>query len=98
MLVGYASGLTLKATARRAGITVNTAKYYLDRVKTKYQDAGRPTYTKIDLALRVREDGWGTPGRSSVTPVRPPVPGREEGGALRPEGRRSAGGRRRAAS
>ncbi|MFI9629035.1 response regulator [Streptomyces sp. NPDC052042] len=62
VLVGYASGLTLKATARRSGITVNTAKYYLDRVKTKYQDAGRPTYTKIDLALRVREDGWAHPG------------------------------------
>ncbi|MFI1783901.1 response regulator [Streptomyces rubiginosohelvolus] len=58
VLVGYASGLTLKATARRAGITVNTAKYYLDRVKAKYQEAGRPTYTKIDLATRVREDGW----------------------------------------
>ncbi|MGW2178355.1 response regulator [Streptomyces sp. NPDC001732] len=62
VLVGYASGLTLKATARRAGITANTAKYYLDRVKAKYQDAGRPTYTKIDLALRVREDGWVHPG------------------------------------
>ncbi|MFB6664053.1 MULTISPECIES: response regulator transcription factor [unclassified Streptomyces] len=58
VLVGYASGLTLKATARRTGITVNTAKYYLDRVKAKYQEAGRPTYTKIDLATRVREDGW----------------------------------------
>ncbi|MEU3055914.1 response regulator transcription factor [Streptomyces griseus] len=58
VLVGYASGLTLKATARRAGITVNTAKYYLDRVKAKYQETGRPTYTKIDLATRVREDGW----------------------------------------
>ncbi|MFJ4961081.1 Nitrate/nitrite response regulator protein NarL [Streptomyces sp. ADI96-02] len=62
VLVGYASGLTLKATARRAGITVNTAKYYVDRVKTKYQEAGRPTYTKIDLATRVREDGWVHPG------------------------------------
>ncbi|MFF4669905.1 hypothetical protein ACFY1C_08550 [Streptomyces sp. NPDC001279] len=33
-----------------------------DRVKTKYQDAGRPTSTTIDLALRVRQDGWAHPG------------------------------------
>ncbi|WP_432054230.1 response regulator [Streptomyces sp. bgisy022] len=59
VLVEYASGLTLKATARRLGISPHTAKYYLDRVKDKYQQAGRPTYTKTDLAVRVREDGWG---------------------------------------
>ncbi|GAA1580204.1 response regulator transcription factor [Streptomyces globosus] len=53
----YASGLTLKATARRAGISPNTAKFYLDRVKEKYREAGRPAYTKIDLARRAREDG-----------------------------------------
>ncbi|MEV5969447.1 response regulator transcription factor [Streptomyces sp. NPDC051921] len=56
VLLDYASGLTLKSTARRAGITVHTAKDYLDRVKAKYRQAGRPAYTKIDLALRVRED------------------------------------------
>ncbi|WP_240204081.1 response regulator [Streptomyces actuosus] len=59
VLRGYASGLTLKATARRAGISPHTAKYYLDRVKDKYQRVGRPAYTKIDLADRVREDGLG---------------------------------------
>ncbi|MEV4685242.1 response regulator transcription factor [Streptomyces kurssanovii] len=58
VLLAYASGLTLKATARRTGISPHTAKYYLDSVKAKYQQAGRPTYTKIDLAHRVREDGW----------------------------------------
>ncbi len=57
VLLDYASGMTLKSTARRAGITANTAKDYLDRVKAKYQQAGRPTYTKTDLARRVREDG-----------------------------------------
>ncbi|WP_327676962.1 response regulator transcription factor [Streptomyces sp. NBC_00467] len=62
VLLGYASGLTLKATARRAGVSPHTAKYYLDRVKEKYQQAGRPTYTKIDLAARVREDGWAAEG------------------------------------
>ncbi|MFJ8209272.1 response regulator [Streptomyces sp. NPDC096033] len=60
VLVDYASGLTLKATARRAGISAHTAKYYLDRVKEKYQQAGRPAYTKTDLARRVREDALDT--------------------------------------
>ncbi|MCF6524637.1 response regulator transcription factor [Streptomyces sp. JJ36] len=55
----YASGLTLKATARRAGISPHTAKDYLDRVKEKYRQAGRPTHTKIDLCHRLREDGLG---------------------------------------
>ncbi|MET7637194.1 response regulator transcription factor [Streptomyces sp. NPDC005438] len=57
VLLDYASGLTLKATARRVGISPNTAKDYLDRVKAKYRQAGRPTYTKTDLIHRVREDG-----------------------------------------
>ncbi|MFH8443622.1 response regulator [Streptomyces sp. NPDC018026] len=56
----YASGLTLKATARRLGISPHTAKHHLDRVKDKYRRAGRPAYTKIDLAVRVREDGLGS--------------------------------------
>ncbi|MDH6115285.1 two-component system nitrate/nitrite response regulator NarL [Kitasatospora sp. MAP12-15] len=59
ILLDYASGMTLKSAARRAGITPNTAKDYLDRVKAKYQQANRPTYTKTDLAMRVREDGLG---------------------------------------
>ncbi|MBU7600835.1 response regulator transcription factor [Streptomyces sp. P38-E01] len=56
VLLDYASGMTLKSAARRAGITVHTAKDYLNRVKAKYRQAGRPTYTKIDLARVVRED------------------------------------------
>ncbi|MFJ5775344.1 hypothetical protein [Streptomyces sp. NPDC093094] len=57
VLLDYASGMTLKSAARRAGITPNTAKDYLNRVKAKYRLAGRPAYTKTDLARRVREDG-----------------------------------------
>ncbi|MFF5448783.1 response regulator transcription factor [Streptomyces sp. NPDC012888] len=60
VLRDYASGLTLKATARRAGISVNTAKYYLDQVKEKYRQVGRPAYTKVDLARRAHEDGFHT--------------------------------------
>lgn len=56
VLTAYASGATLAAAARRAGIAYGTAREYLERVKRKYADAGRPTYTKLDLADRVRED------------------------------------------
>jgi len=56
VLTSYASGATLQAAARRAGIAYGTAREYLERVKRKYTDAGRPTYTKLDLATRVRED------------------------------------------
>jgi two-component system, NarL family, nitrate/nitrite response regulator NarL len=57
ILLAYASGLTLATAARQVGIRPATAKSYLDRVKDKYAKAGRPTYTKLDLAARVREDG-----------------------------------------
>ncbi|MER7209712.1 response regulator transcription factor [Streptosporangium sp. NPDC000239] len=58
VLLAYASGMTLSAAARSAGVQPGTAKNYLDRVKEKYRRAGRPAYTKLDLATRVREDGW----------------------------------------
>ncbi|WP_100449165.1 response regulator [Glycomyces xiaoerkulensis] len=57
LLVNYASGMTLEAAARRIGIRPSTAKCYLERVKEKYRRVGRPTYTKLDLADRAREDG-----------------------------------------
>ncbi len=57
VLVHYASGLTLAAAARRAGVQPATAKKYLDRVKEKYAACGRVSYTKLDLAARAREDG-----------------------------------------
>jgi two-component system, NarL family, nitrate/nitrite response regulator NarL len=58
VLLGYASGMTLSTVARQIGIRPSTAKEYLHRVKIKYQEVGRPAYTKIDLAKRVREDGF----------------------------------------
>lgn len=57
VLVAYASGLTLAAAARQIGVQPVTAKNYLARVKEKYRQVGRPTFTKLDLAARVREDG-----------------------------------------
>lgn len=66
ILLDYVSGMTLKSAARRAGVSPNTAKDYLNRVKSKYRLAGRPAYTKIDLAHRVREDGLAPEGRESL--------------------------------
>jgi two-component system nitrate/nitrite response regulator NarL len=66
VLMAYASGRTLDSTARHLGISVETARTYLKRVKAKYRQAGLPAYTKVDLAERVRAD-WqkeGDHGRS----------------------------------
>ncbi|WP_285728275.1 response regulator [Psychromicrobium xiongbiense] len=52
----YASGATLAATARKAGVAYGTAREYLERVKRKYTEAGWPTRTKLELAERVREE------------------------------------------
>ncbi|WP_219825770.1 response regulator [Nonomuraea typhae] len=60
VLLAYASGMTLTAAARSAGVQPGTAKNYLERVKDKYRKAGRPAYTKLELAERVREDGLAT--------------------------------------
>ncbi|MDP9864481.1 MULTISPECIES: response regulator transcription factor [Streptosporangium] len=57
VLLAYASGMTLAAAARSAGVQPGTAKNYLERVKDKYRKAGRPAYTKLELAVRAREDG-----------------------------------------
>jgi len=56
VLLKYVSGMTLDAAARAAGVQPGTAKGYLDRVKAKYRNAGRPANTKLELADRVRED------------------------------------------
>jgi two-component system, NarL family, nitrate/nitrite response regulator NarL len=59
VLSAYTSGMTLQAVARRLGIKPETAKTYLQRVKAKYAAAGRPAYTKVDLAWRVWEETRG---------------------------------------
>jgi two-component system, NarL family, nitrate/nitrite response regulator NarL len=56
VLMAYVSGLTLDSAARSLGISPETARTYLKRVKAKYHQAGRPVYTKLDLAQQVRED------------------------------------------
>jgi len=56
VFAAYASGLTLETTARRVGIRPGTARTYLRRVQTKYEQIGRPARTKVDLAARLHED------------------------------------------
>lgn len=54
----YAQGLKLDSVARRLGIATSTAKEYLERVKRKYAEQGRPAQTKLDLHRRAIEDGF----------------------------------------
>ena len=53
----YAAGLPLKAVAERLGISYNTAKENITRIRVKYIEVGRPAPTKIDLLHRAIEDG-----------------------------------------
>ncbi|WP_127795160.1 response regulator transcription factor [Agromyces sp. LHK192] len=53
----YASGLPLKLVAQRLGIAHSTAREYLDRIRAKYVEVGRPAPTKVDLLRRAVEDG-----------------------------------------
>ncbi|GAA3735178.1 response regulator transcription factor [Leifsonia bigeumensis] len=53
----YASGLPLKLAAERLGIGYATAREYLDRIRVKYVEVGRPAPTKVDLLRRAVEDG-----------------------------------------
>jgi two-component system uhpT operon response regulator UhpA len=53
----YASGLPLKMVAEQLGIAPSTAREYLDRIRVKYVEIGRPAPTKVDLLRRAVEDG-----------------------------------------
>lgn len=54
----YASGLKLVTVARLLGVKPSTAKEYIERVREKYKEAGRPAQSKFDLRLRAIEDGY----------------------------------------
>lgn len=62
----YASGLKLAAVARRMEISPHTVKEYLDRVRAKYQQVGRPARTRTELYAAASRDGLlrSTEGRS----------------------------------
>ena len=53
----YATGLPMKAVARRMNISEQTTKQYVGRVREKYARTGRAAPTKIDLYYRAVEDG-----------------------------------------
>ena len=53
----YGRGMTLEAAARKIGVSARTAEDYLNRIKKKYEEAGRPARTKLEFAERLREDG-----------------------------------------
>jgi two-component system, NarL family, nitrate/nitrite response regulator NarL len=53
----YATGLPMKSVARKMGISEETVKQYLGRVREKYAHAGRAAPTKLELYYRAVEDG-----------------------------------------
>jgi DNA-binding NarL/FixJ family response regulator len=53
----YASGMTMDMVARRMGISTNTVKYYIDRVRDKYTAAGRAARTKLELHRIAVDEG-----------------------------------------
>ncbi|MCS4276805.1 DNA-binding NarL/FixJ family response regulator [Mycetocola sp. BIGb0189] len=53
----YASGLPLKDVAVELGIAPSTVKEYLNRIRGKYVEVGRPARTKLELLRRAVEDG-----------------------------------------
>ena len=53
----YATGLPMKLVARRLGISEETAKQYVRRVREKDTQANRAAPTKLDLYYRAVEDG-----------------------------------------
>ncbi len=65
----YASGFPLKLAAQQLGIGYSTAREYLDRIRVKYVEVGRPAPTKVDLLRRAVEDGI-LPGLDDSTDVR----------------------------
>jgi len=54
----YATGMPMKAVARKMAIGEDTAKQYLGRVREKYSNAGRAAPTKLELYYRAVEDGY----------------------------------------
>jgi DNA-binding NarL/FixJ family response regulator len=56
-MVLYASGLKMRAVARRMGVTEGTAQEYIKRVRAKYVKVGIPLPTKTDLYRVARSEG-----------------------------------------
>ena len=53
----YATGMPMKSVAKRMGLSEETVKQYVGRVREKYARAGRAAPTKLELYHRAVEDG-----------------------------------------
>jgi two-component system, NarL family, nitrate/nitrite response regulator NarL len=53
----YATGMAIKSVAHRMGLSDETVKQYVSRVRDKYARAGRAAPTKLELYYRAVEDG-----------------------------------------
>lgn len=57
-LVLYASGVPIKTVARSIGVKDGTVKKYLQRVRAKYAEAGRPMTSRLEMSKIASEDGY----------------------------------------
>lgn len=57
VLALFARGVKAQTVASRLGIAVTTVNDYVRRIRSKYEDIGRPAHTKVDLYIRAVEDG-----------------------------------------
>jgi DNA-binding CsgD family transcriptional regulator len=59
VLVCYAQGRTYAETAQNLipTISVESVKTYLSRIRKRYEAAGRPASTRLELRQRALEDG-----------------------------------------
>lgn len=62
----YAGGMPARSVALRLGVTLETAKSYLKRIRAKYAALDRPAYTRMELYRRAVEDGV-------LAPLMPPA-------------------------
>lgn len=68
VLTLYAAGMPAKSVARRVGVTPDTAKEYLKRVRAKYASIDRVASTRTELYLRAVEDGFLEPPEGRGAP------------------------------
>lgn len=54
----YASGESAKRVATILGLSVETVQDYINRIRFKYAQAGRPVATKVEMFRRAQEDGF----------------------------------------
>ncbi|MCI2238391.1 response regulator transcription factor [Paenibacillus sp. TRM 82003] len=71
----YAGGMPARSVALRLGVTLETAKSYLKRIRAKYAALDRPAYTRMELYRRAVEDGVLSPLPPAAPPAAPPGAG-----------------------